>query len=147
MDAYRSTMTITLDETLHFAEKFFATVASGGDQDSFFLHSHARIYVLQGGETIGLEDHKKLHSQWTHERHLLGQFALTTLSTKPERIRATGTVYWEASYRGRPEPNTIKAVVGEDWIIERIASGALRFVLYMNTFHQLLPDSAPLQLE
>jgi hypothetical protein len=41
----------------------------------------------------------------------------------------------------------IKAIVGEDWIIERVASGELKFVLYMSTFHQLLPDSAPLQLE
>jgi hypothetical protein len=38
-------------------------------------------------------------------------------------------------------------VTGEDWIIERTSSGALKFVLYMNPFHQLLPDSAPLQLE
>jgi len=40
----------------------------------------------------------------------------------------------------------IKAVVGEDWIIERTASGALKFVLYVNTFHHVLPDSAPLDL-
>jgi hypothetical protein len=72
---------------------------------------------------------------------------LTVLKTAPERVRATGTVYWEAEYRDRPRPNVIKAVVGEDWIIERSPSGALKFVLYMNTFHHLLPDSAPLQLE
>ena len=41
----------------------------------------------------------------------------------------------------------IKAVVGEDWIIERAASGALKFVLYVNTFHHFLPDSAPLDRE
>ena len=50
------------------------------------------------------------------------------------------------SFRGRPEPNVIKAVVGEDWILERAVCGALKFVLYINTFHHLLPDSAPLDL-
>jgi hypothetical protein len=41
----------------------------------------------------------------------------------------------------------IKAVVGEDWILERTPAGTLKFVLYINTFHHLLPGSAPLQLE
>ena len=52
----------------------------------------------------------------------------------------------EAEFAGRPAPNVIKAVVGEDWILERSPSGDLKFVLYMNTFHHTLPDSAPLDL-
>ena len=40
----------------------------------------------------------------------------------------------------------IKAVAGEDWIIERTASGDLKFVRYVNTFHHFMPDSAPLDL-
>ena len=55
-------------------------------------------------------------------------------------MRARGTVYWQAEFPGRQAPNVIKAVVGEDWILERAASGGLKFVLYINTFHQLLPD-------
>jgi hypothetical protein len=70
---------------------------------------------------------------------------LTPLNASPERVRATGTVHWQA-FRGRPAPNVIKAVVGEDWILERTPSGKLAFVLYMNTFHHTLPDSAPLAL-
>jgi hypothetical protein len=54
-------------------------------------------------------------------------------------VRAVGTVYWQAEFRGRPAPNIIKAVVGEDWILERTKSGKLAFVLYMNTFHHTLP--------
>jgi hypothetical protein len=61
-------------------------------------------------------------------------------------VRAIGTVYWQAEFRGRPAPNVIKAVVGEDWILERTRSGKLAFVLYLNTFHHTLPDSAPLKL-
>lgn len=143
-------MTIALDEVIAFADKWFLTVWGGGKaaaQAAFFLYPDSRIYVVQGGETISFPEHEKLHKQWTDERHLFGGFSIATINTAPERVRATGTVYWEARYRDRPPPNLIKAVVGEDWIIERIPSGELRFVLYMNTFHHLLPESAPLQLE
>ena len=34
----------------------------------------------------------------------------------------------------------IKAVVGEDWLLERATSGELKFVLYINTFHHMLPE-------
>ena len=78
---------------------------------------------------------------------LLRHFDLTPLNASPERVRARGTVYWQAEFSGRPPPNVIKAVVGEDWIIERVASGALKFVLYVNTFHHFLPESAPLDLQ
>jgi hypothetical protein len=81
---------------------------------AFFLDPHSCIYVVQGGEAIGFGAHEKLHKKWTDERHLFGGFSITTLNTLPERVRATGTVYWEARYRDRAPPNLIKAVVGED---------------------------------
>ena len=96
--------------------------------------------------TFSLEEHHKLHTQWINERHAFGHFSLTPLNASPERVRVTGTVYWQAEFRGRPAPNVIKAVVGEDWILERTQAGKLAFVLYMNTFHHTLPDSAPLIL-
>ena len=79
-------------------------------------------------------------------RHAFGHFDLTPLNEAPERVRARGTVYWQAEFPGRLPPNVIKAVVGEDWIIERAPGGTLKFVLYLNTFHHFLPDSAPLDL-
>ena len=78
----------------------------------------------------------RIHAQWINERHSFGHFDLTPLNATPERVRARGTVYWQAEFPGRPAPNVIKAVVGEDWILERAASGALKFVLYINTFHR-----------
>ena len=143
-------MTITLAEVLDLAEQFFDTVAGGGtgmDQAVFFLDPQSQIHIVASGEAIALEDHHTLHAQWTDERHIFGRFNLTVLNTSPDRVRAVGTVYWEARYRDRPAPNLVKAVVGEDWILERLPSGAIKFVLYMNTSHHLLPDSAPLQLE
>ena len=140
---------ITLDEVHDLANRWFDTVANRGsaaDQAAFFLDPHSRIYVLANGVTFGFEEHQKLHTQWINEIHRLGHLTLTPLNASPERVRATGSVYWQVEVAGRPSPNVIKAVVGEDWIIERTPSGDLKFVLYMNTFHHPLPNSAPLDL-
>jgi hypothetical protein len=140
---------ISLNEVLEFGSRWFDTVMSGGsagDQAAFFLDPNARIHVVSRGATIGFDEHCKLHAQWSNEVHRFGDFSVTPLNDSPERARATGSVYWQAECRDRPPPNVIKAVVGEDWILERTPQGALRFVLYMNTFHHLLPDSAPLEI-
>ncbi len=140
---------ITLDEVKDFATRWFSTVMNGGsaaEQAAYFLDPNSRIQILEIGVAYSFEEHHKLHAQWIDEVHRLGPFVLTTLNTSPPRVRAIGTVYWEAELPGRPPPNVIKAVVGEDWIIERRPSGELAFVLYMNTFHHTLPDSAPLGL-
>jgi hypothetical protein len=63
------------------------------------------------------------------------------LNDEPARARTLGTVYWEAV--SDEAGKTINSVVGEDWILERISSSDLKFVLYLNTFHHQLPDSAP----
>ena len=61
-----------------------------------------------------------LHTRWTAEKHLLGDFYLTTISDDPPRVRAVGTVYWEARNieAASTEPGLIKAVAGEDWVKE-----------------------------
>ena len=140
---------ITLDEVREFGMRFFDAVAGGAsaaEQAHFFLDPHARIYVAWNGATINLKEHETLHAQWINEHHSFGHFDLTELNASPDRVRARGTVYWQAEFPERPAPSVIKAVVGEDWIIERAASGKLKFVLYVNTFHHFLPDSAPLDL-
>jgi hypothetical protein len=142
-------MDITLKHVLDHGARWFDAVASGGSaaaQAAFFLHPNPLIYVLATGVAISLDDHHRVHAQWVDEVYHFGPFNLTVLSTLPSRVRARGTVYWQAEYAGRPAPNVIKAVVGEDWILERTAHGALKFVLYMNGFHHLLPDSAPFDL-
>ena len=134
---------ITIGDVRDFGASWFDAVASGASaagQAQFFLDPHARIYVVWNGVTISLEDHEKLHAKWINERHSFGHFDLTPLNASPARVRARGTVYWQAEFPGRPVRNVIKAVVGEDWILERQASGLLKFVLYLNTFHHLLPS-------
>ena len=140
---------ITVDDVRDFGTSFFDAVANGAsaaEQAQFFLDPHARIYIAWNGATISLDDHERLHAQWINEHHSFGHFDLTPLNASPERVQARGTVYWQAEFPGAPTPKVIKAVVGEDWIIERAASGDLKFVLYVNTFHHFLPDSALLDL-
>jgi hypothetical protein len=50
-------------------------------------------------------------------------------------------VYWEAV--SAEAGKTINSVVGEDWIVQRTSPEDLKFVLYINSFHHQLPDSAP----
>jgi hypothetical protein len=60
-------------------------------------------------------------------------------------VPARGTACWQAAFAGRPAPNIIKAVMGEDWVLERTAAG-LKFIIDINTFHHLLPESTQLDL-
>jgi hypothetical protein len=142
-------MDITLKDVLDHGTRWFNTVKAGGSapaQAAFFLHPNPLIYVMASGVAISLDDHRRAHAQLINEEYRFGPFNLTVLNTLPSRVRVRGTIYWQAEYPGRPPPNVIKAVVGEDWIVERTPVGALKFVLYMNGFQHLLPDSAPFDL-
>ena len=141
---------ITVKEVCDLAEDWFHGVASGepgGSIARLFRYPDARIHVPDG-QAFSLEDHRLLHKQWTAEKHLLGEFHLTTVSDAPPRVRAVGTVYWEARYSEAPSsgPGLIKAVVGEDWIIERRRDGKLCYLLYVSSFFHLLSDSAQVLL-
>jgi hypothetical protein len=71
---------------------------------------------------------------------------VTQLSVAPERARAVGAVYWQGRVVGAAVDAIVKCVVGEDWIVQRVASGEVKIALYINTYHRFLPDSAPLSL-
>ncbi|RAH96508.1 hypothetical protein DLJ53_31825 [Acuticoccus sediminis] len=58
----------------------------------------------------------------------------------PDRARAVGTLCWEGHFRDGRAP--LACVVGEDWLLERDASGALGFVLWLNTMHHVLEHSS-----
>lgn len=99
---------ITEDDVYDFGDRWFNTVSSGGsaaDQAAFFLDIHSRIYVLSNGTTFSFEEHHEPHAQWIDELHRFGHFRLTPLNASPERVRATGTVFWQAEFAARPAPN------------------------------------------
>ena len=141
---------VTVKEVLDLAEDWFHGVASGEPGSSLarlFRYPDARIHTPDG-QAFSLEDHRLLHTRWTAEKHVPGDFHLTSISDAPPRVKAVGTVYWEARYSVVPSsgPSLIKAVVGEEWIIERRPDGRLCFVLYRSSFFHLLPESAPVLL-
>lgn len=136
-------MAITKAEVEAFAHAFWSAARCGGPaaaQAAFFLNE-PRIYVQETGTSFSMEEHERLHSAFDEEEHQLGDLFVVQLCDAPERVRAYGTVAWRARYRDRSK-GEILSVVGEDFLIERVPSGALKFVLYLNTFHHFLPGSA-----
>ena len=93
-----------------------------------------------------LEEHAAYHAQFSRQVLRLGDFVVAQLSDRPERARAIGSLYWEAHF---PDKNKapLRCIVGEDWIFERIPSGELRFVLWLNTMHHFLSESSVGKLE
>ncbi len=120
-------------------------IASEAQAASHFVHPHARV-VAPDGTTFDMAEHQRLHQGFVDEKHVLGDFELVQICDDPERARAKGWVYYETRYRAHPERGKLKAIAGEEYILERCADGKVRFVQYNATFFATLPDSAPLDL-
>ena len=139
-------MAITLDEVLDLATRFHHLVqVEKGDakaQGEFFLYPDPVIFVPHGGD-LTLQRNYEIHQGLTDERCVnLLPWDFEQTSEKPERARANGNVYWQGTPVGG-DGKPIKVIVGEDWIVERVADGSLKIVLYINPHHLVLPDSAP----
>lgn len=137
-------MAITAEEIRALGERWSDMLDRGGtveDRLAFFLHPEPRIYVVESGASVSMAEHRAFHAQFARQRLVMGDFVVAQLSATPERARATGSLYWEAHFADPARP-PLRCVVGEDWVVERVPSGALKFVLWMNTLHQFLPDSS-----
>ena len=137
-------MAITVEEVKALGAQWCATLGSGhkvAERAALFLHQPPRIYVQETGASMTLEEHHAYHEQFERQVLELGDFVVTQLSDAPERARAVGSLYWEAHFPGDAEP-PLRCIVGEDWIVERVPSGELKFVLWLNTLHHFLPDSS-----
>lgn len=143
-------MSITFEEVLKFGTRWLKTVMTRGSlatQAAFFADPDSRLYMAESGELMRVQANYDLHCQLTNESCTFSDFTLTVLNRSLERVRATGRFYLAGGVCEEAVPNVIKSIVGEDWIIQRMPLGELKFVLYMVSYHQLLPDSAALQLE
>ena len=143
-------MTISKDEVLELMCAFHDVVMlDKGDaaaQGDFFLYPDPLIFIPHG-EDLSLRKNHQIHQGLADEKHVpLDPWTITQLCDQPERARAIGAVYWE----GRPIDSTtgkpIKCIVGEDWIVQRVEAGGLKIVLYINSYHRFLPDSAAIDL-
>ena len=143
-------MAITKDEVISLMNAFHDTSmvrkGTAAEQAGFFLQPDKARVIVPHGQDISMQANYEVHQRLTDEVHiLLEPLDLTTLSSEPERARAVGAVYWEGRPAGSPDA-VIKAVVGEDWIVQRDASGTLKIVRYINPYHYFLPDSAQVDL-
>ncbi len=144
-------MAISKGEVIALMNAFHDTVmfkkGTAEDQAAFFLHPEPRIFIPHG-EDISLQTNSEIHRKLTDERHVvLDPWEITPLCDKPERARAVGAVYWEGRPLGASDGGLIKCIVGEDWIVQRIPSGALKIALYINPYHRFLPNSARIEFE
>lgn len=114
-------------------------------QQKFFLHRDPILFLLRG-EDMTLQQNYELHQKLTDEKHWSVGWDVTHLCDKPERARAVGAFYWQARRRGRPDSELIKAYCFQDWIVQRMPSGELKFVVYINTDHSFLPGSATVDI-
>jgi hypothetical protein len=144
-------VSITKDDVISFMNDFHDTVmlrkGTAAEQAAFFLRpEEARVFVPHG-EDISLQSNYEIHQKLTDEVHVaLDPWDITPLSDEPERVRASGAVYWEGRLVNSTD-GLIKCVVGEDWIVQREPGGDLKIALYINPYHHFLPDSAQLDLQ
>ncbi len=143
-------MAITKDEVISLMNEFhevsMVRKGTAAEQAAFFLRPEEARVIVPHGEDISMQANYDVHQLLTDEVHVpLEPFDITAVSTDPDRAHTVGAVYWEGRLIHTPDA-VIKAVVGEDWIVEREPSGALKIVLYINPFHYFLPDSAKIDL-
>jgi hypothetical protein len=116
-----------------------------GWPNSSSTRSHG-IFVLHGGD-LTLQANYEIHQKLVDEIHwTVGTWDITPLSDDPERARAQGIVYWQGRPVDSADGALLKCYVGEDWVVERVPSGELKFVIYVNSFHRFLPDAAPIEI-
>ncbi|MGQ3890303.1 hypothetical protein ACQUW5_14970 [Legionella sp. CNM-1927-20] len=144
-------MTISKQEVIDLMSRFHDVVMfEKGDaksQGEFFLYPEPMIFIPHG-EDISLQTNYEIHQKLTDEMHIsLNEWEIIPLTEKPERVRAIGAVYWQGRLIDSSVGALIKCVVGEDWIVQRTAEGVLKIVLYINSYHHFLPDSAPIELK
>ena len=140
-------MPISLEEVLDLANRFHHLVqidkGDAAEQGKFFLYPDAKIFLPHAAD-VTLHRNYEIHQGLSNERCVnLQPWNFQVTSAEPKRARATGNVYWEGVPVGS-NSGPIKVIVGEDWIVERVADGSLKIALYINTHHLVLPDSAPL---
>ncbi len=142
-------MAISLDDILDLSSRYHhVTGVEKGDasaQAEFFVHPNPVIYVEHASD-LTLQANFEIHQDIGDEEFLhLEPWNVTQLCDDPERARAVGSVLWQGRQLGG-ERGLIKVVVGEDWIVQRVPSGELKFALYINTHHHQLPDSVAFAL-
>ena len=145
-------MAITNEDIVALASAFHdarpsSRISTAAEMAEFFLYPKSRIFVLHGGDLTLQANYEEFHQKLVDEVHwTVGTWDITPLSDSPERARAQGIVYWQGRHVDQADGALLKCYVGEDWVVERVSSGELKFVIYINSFHRFLPDAAPIEI-
>ena len=135
-------MAISEQEIKEFARAWYKA-AKGAEaefrQEEFFKNKYPKIYFTNTGVALGLKEHDQMATSFNHLKHTLGDIFITHLPCESDRVRVISTMYWSGC-KSNDDRQTIQAVVGQDWILEKV-NGNIKFVLYMLTSRQLLPGS------
>ena len=137
-------MTISLDEIFELSTRFHRLVGvekgNAAAQAEFFLHPDPMIFVEHASD-LTLQANHETHRSITDESFVhLEPWDVIQLCDAPERA-GQGRCPWKGRSAGS-EDRPLEIIVGEDWIVQRDEAGELKFALYINTHHQVLPDSA-----
>ena len=143
-------MAITHEDIVALASAFhdasMVKKSTAAEMAEFFLYPESRIFVLHGGD-LTLQANYEIHQKLVDEIHwTVGTRDITPLGDNPERARVQGIVYWQGRHVDQADGALLKCYVGEDWVVERVPSGELKFVIYVNSFHRFLPDAAPIEI-
>ena len=132
---------ITAEEVMKLGERFWELVRTHApveEIEPFFINP---FILIPDGQLMSLEAHQAMHLDFKDETHQWREMSVVPICEDPERVRATGSVAWEASFSdGRP--GRIRSVVEETWVIERGSDDGLRWVFYWSSSIDLAEGSA-----
>ena len=132
---------ITADEVMDLGERFWELVRTHAPVEAvepFFINP---FILIPDGQLMSLGAHQAMHLDFRDETHEWRDMTVVPICHQPDRVRADGSVAWEASFSdGRP--GRIKSVVGETWVIERGSDGVLRWSFYWSSSIELAEGSA-----
>lgn len=135
-------------EVHDLAEAFFRAVEERAPLQKVEQHFAPGVRIqAPDGTAYDLEGYLRLHDRWRDETHRVVSLDLEHLPGPIARTTVRANVEWEAtlnSAEGRPE--RIRAVISEDWLVERGPGAQPRFGRYVSADVRPLPGSAPIEL-
>lgn len=137
---------ITKEDVIALSNELFDaifTMQDPAEQERFFMYRNPIIFIPYGTD-LGLENNYEFHQQFIREyQEAFPDVLITALNDEASKVRAKFAIYWEAFIS---EDEVVRAVIGQDWILERNEINELKIVLFINDYHHFLPGSVVLQV-
>jgi hypothetical protein len=110
----------------------------------FFLYPESRIFVLHGGD-LTLQANHEIHQKLVDEIHwTVGTWDIAR--RQPRAGAGAGYRLLAGPPRRLGRRRAAQMPCGRGLGGRTGASGELKFVIYVNSFHRFLPDAAPIEI-